>query len=208
MKEDTEKIRDFLADDKIQLMFRYAVWNVTVKLRETEEILKEETDRMVISYITSRMKTADSVIEKLIRKEKRLTWESVFQNLSDVVGVRAVCLFEDDIYRIRDYFYRQKDIKVLKEKDFIRKPKSSGYRSLHLILEVPVTCMEHETYVKVELQLRTMAMDFWSVLEYQLQYKRKNEKVRTAQEQLKDCAKDIRLVEGRMYELKTLIEQP
>lgn len=207
MKEGKQKIRDFLEDDKVQLTFRYAIWNVTVKLKEVESILKEESDRMVISYITSRIKTADSVIEKLIRKEKQLTCESVLKNLSDVAGVRAVCLFEDDIYRIRDYFYGQKDIRVLKEKDFIRKPKSSGYRSLHLILEVPVTCLEHETYVKVELQLRTMAMDFWSVLEYQLQYKKKNEKVRAAQEQLKDCAMDIKMVEGKMYELKTLIEQ-
>ena len=90
MKEERQKIRDFLEDDKVQLTFRYAIWNVTVKLKEIEKVLKEESDRMVISHITSRIKTADSVIDKLMRKEKRLTCESVLQNLSDVAGVRAV----------------------------------------------------------------------------------------------------------------------
>lgn len=207
VKENRQRIRSFLADDKIQITFRYAIWNVTVKLREIEEILKSESDRMVISYITSRIKTPDSVMEKLTRKEKKVTWESALQNLNDIVGIRAVCLFEEDIYRIRDYFYKQDDIHVIKEKDFIKKPKTSGYRSLHLILEVPVTCMERETYVRVELQLRTMAMDFWSVLEYQLQYKKKNEKVRAAQEQLKECAEDIKDIEEKMYDLKLLIDR-
>lgn len=207
VKENKQRIRDFLTNDKIQITFRYAIWNVTVKLKEIEELLKKESDRMVISYITSRIKTPESVVEKLIRKEKKISWESALQNLNDIVGIRAVCLFEEEIYRIRDFFYGQRDIRIVKEKDFIKKPKSSGYRSLHLILEVPVTCMERETYVKVELQLRTMAMDFWSVLEYQLQYKKKNEKVRAAQEQLKDCAMDICTVETKMYELKQMIDR-
>lgn len=206
MRENKQKIRDFLTDDKVQITFRYAIWNVTVKLREIEAVLKEESDRMVISYITSRIKTADSIVEKLVRKEKKVSWESAVSNLNDIVGIRAVCLFEEDIYRIRDYIYEQKDTRILKEKDFIKKPKSSGYRSLHLILETPVTCMERDTYVKVELQLRTMAMDFWSVLEYQLQYKKKNERVRIAQQQLKDCAADIKAVEAKMHGLKQMID--
>lgn len=206
MQESRQERRIAPAQDKALDAFRCLIQEIVTKLAEIEQILKTESDRMVISYVTSRIKTPDSIAEKLDRKGKKGTWEAAVENLNDIAGVRAVCLFEEDIYRIRDFFCRQETLRVVREKDFIRKPKASGYRSLHLILE-PAGCPRQPFPVRAELQLRTMAMDFWSVLEYQLQYKKKNQKTREAQEQLKACAADIRRVEAKMYDLKKKIDR-
>lgn len=184
-----------------------AMRRVTQRLKEAEEILKEDQKRMIISYTTSRIKTPESIVEKLAGKQKPVTWESAVNNLNDLAGVRAVCLFIDDIYAVRDFIAGGKDMELVKEKDFMKKPKSSGYRSLHMILRVPAVYGNVRRDVKVELQLRTPAMDFWSVLEYQLQYKKKNSKIRAAREELKSCAEHIEKIEERMYELHNSIKE-
>lgn len=196
-----------MSDEDVRGVFEEAVRIVTLRLEEAAGALKEDQERMIISYITSRVKDPDSIVEKLIGKEKPVTWESAVCNLNDLAGVRAVCLFIDDIYAVRDYLIKKTEIELIKEKDFMKRPKSSGYRSLHLILRVPVTYKGERRTVKAELQLRTPAMDFWSVLEYQLQYKKKNAKMREAQEELKNCAVRIERIEEKMFELRNSIEK-
>lgn len=199
MKKNKQDITLYFGEAKLQQQYNEAIVKLTKRLQSIDALLREESGRMIISYITGRIKTPDSIIEKLQRKEKKTNLESALENLNDIVGVRAVCLFKDDIYHIKDYINKQPDILILKEKDFIKKPKSSGYRSLHLILKIDG--------IKVELQLRTPAMDFWSVLEYQLQYKKKNIKVKAEEAELKSCAAAIEEIEERMTNLRNRIEE-
>lgn len=199
MKKNKQDIALYFGEAKLQQQYNEAIVKLTKRLQSIDALLREESGRMIISYITGRIKTPDSIIEKLQRKEKKTNLESALENLNDIVGVRAVCLFKDDIYHIKDYISKQPDIQILKEKDFIKKPKSSGYRSLHLILKIDG--------IKVELQLRTPAMDFWSVLEYQLQYKKKNIKVKAEEAELKSCAAAIEEIEERMTNLRNRIEE-
>lgn len=199
MKKNKQDIVLYFGEEKLQQQYKEAIVKLTKRLQSIDALLREESGRMIISYITGRIKTPDSIIEKLQRKEKKTNLESALENLNDIVGVRAVCLFKDDIYHIKDYINKQPDILILKEKDFIKKPKSSGYRSLHLILKIDG--------IKVELQLRTPAMDFWSVLEYQLQYKKKNIKVKAEEAELKSCAAVIEEIEERMTNLRNRIEE-
>lgn len=198
MKKNKQDITLYFGEAKLQQQYNEAIVKLTKRLQSIDALLREESGRMIISYITGRIKTPDSIIEKLQRKEKKTNLESALENLNDIVGVRAVCLFKDDIYHIKDYINKQPDILILKEKDFIKKSKSSGYRSLHLILKIDG--------IKVELQLRTPAMDFWSVLEYQLQYKKKNIKVKAEEAELKSCAAAIEEIEERMTNLRNRIE--
>lgn len=198
MKKSRQEIYRYFKEESVQEQYRRAMLKLTAKLRMVDELLKEESGRMIISYITSRIKEPDSIIEKLQRKQKKISVASAKENLNDIAGVRAVCVFMDDIYDIRDFIHKQQDIEVIKEKDFIKKSKPSGYRSLHLILTIDD--------VKVELQLRTPAMDFWSVLEYQLQYKKKNKKVKAEESELKNCAAAIEEIEERMAQLRYRIE--
>lgn len=199
MKKNKQDIVLYFGEEKLLQQYKEAIVKLTKRLQSIDALLREESGRMIISYITGRIKTPDSIIEKLQRKEKKTNLESALENLNDIVGVRAVCLFKDDIYHIKDYINKQPDILILKEKDFIKKPKSSGYRSLHLILKIDG--------IKVELQLRTPAMDFWSVLEYQLQYKKKNIKVKAEEAELKSCAAAIEEIEERMTNLRNRIEE-
>lgn len=198
MKKNRQEIGRYFKEEGVQEQYRTAMLKLIAKLRGVDELLKQEVGRMIISYITCRIKEPDSIIEKLQRKQKKVSIASAKENLNDIAGVRAVCLFMDDIYNIRDFINTQPDIEIVKEKDFIKKPKLSGYRSLHLILEIDS--------VKVELQLRTPAMDFWSVLEYQLQYKKKNRKFKAEESELKNCAAAIEEIEERMAKLRYRIE--
>lgn len=198
MKKSRQEIGRYFKEESIQEQYRMAMLKLIARLRIADELLKKEAGRMIISYITCRIKEPDSIIEKLQRKQKKVSIASAKENLNDIAGVRAVCLFMDDIYDIRDFIGRQPDIEIVKEKDFIKKPKLSGYRSLHLILEIDT--------IKVELQLRTPAMDFWSVLEYQLQYKKKNRKFKAEESELKNCAAAIEEIEERMAKLRYRIE--
>lgn len=175
------------------------------KIREADKILKDEKGRMVVSSVSGRIKTPDSIIEKLKRKGKDITYLSAREHLNDIVGVRAVCLFTDDIYHLRRLILEDEDITVIKEKDFIKRPKNSGYQSLHLILSVPSGPDEADkTCAKAELQIRTAAMDYWSVLEYQLQYK-KNKSKRVRQE-LKSFAAEVGEIDRKMFRLRNKLE--
>ena len=204
MLEVLQQSRQFMA---IFNEYHSAIMEVETKLRVLDMELSMDMDKNPIETIHSRLKRPKSILEKLQRKELPVTLESMRENLLDIAGVRVICDFIDDIYKLEKLLSDQNDITVLSRKDYIKNPKPNGYRSLHLTISVPIFLTEGVKNVPVEVQFRTMAMDFWSVLEYQLQYKKKNEKVRAAQEQLKECAMDIKAVEGKMYELKTLIEE-
>lgn len=184
------------------------------RLREIGMLLAGEKDRKVISQVTGRIKSADSIYKKIRRKNYPADRSGVLR-CNDLLGVRMVCLFVDDVYEVAERLKNQTDIHILKEKDYIRKPKSNGYMSLHLIIEVPVSLREDSDKVredeeiqwrKVEVQLRTAAMDFWSVLDHQLVYKKEFPGAESVGKELKEYAATIWELDKNMLQLRKKIE--
>lgn len=128
------------------------------------------------------------------------------EHVNDVVGVRAVCTYTDDLYQIGEMLCAQRDMRLVKRKDYIKNPKKSGYRSLHLIFQVPVSLQEEVRWMKIEVQLRTGAMDYWAGLDYQLQYKKENREAKNISRELKEYANAIEQIDSKVLELRKRIE--
>ena len=160
--------------------------------------------------IKSRLKSPVSIIEKLLRKDPDLMpegmEESIEKNLYDVAGIRVICAFQEDIYSLADLLIQQDDIRLIRTKDYIKNPKPNGYRSLHLILEVPVFLKSGKTPVKVEVQFRTIAMDFWASVDHKLRYKKNLPNEEEIVEKLRQCANVIAGLDNEMQEIRSMIE--
>lgn len=187
-----------------ELMMRYrcAMLEVKTKLDVLNNQLSLENDRNPFQSISCRLKSLKSIIEKLNRKGLPLNVESIESNLNDVAGIRVICSYPEDIYILAQELCSQDDIRLIKEKDYIKNPKENGYRSLHLIIEIPIFLMKEKRFMRVEVQFRTIAMDFWASLEHRLKYKKvlEDDDGSVAQE-LKDCADQISCLDMRMQEL-------
>ena len=156
-------------------------------------------------HITSRIKRPLSIIQKLGRYDAPFTVESVEERLNDVAGIRVICSFIDDIYAIADMLLQQDDITLIRQKDYIQNPKPNGYRSLHLIVEIPVFFSEQKKNMRVEVQIRTIAMDFWASVDHQLKYKQDVENPEAVSAELKECADIIAQTDARMLAIKNHI---
>lgn len=199
--EQAEQIQGLL------LYYSYAIKEVRTKLEILNEELAFKTKRNPIESIESRVKKPASIIEKLRRRNFPVSVESVFENLHDVAGVRVICSFIDDIYDVAEMFLSQDDITLIEKKDYIQNPKSNGYRSLHLIIEVPVFLSDRTLNMKVEVQIRTMAMDFWAALEHQANYKKGIYGIDSLVVELTDCANIINQTDRRMQEIYHKIQK-
>lgn len=169
--------------------------------------LSKKKGRTVVNQITSRIKSAESVYSKLVRKGYDTDFQTAVEKLYDLVGVRVVCPFEDEVYEVANLLKAQGDVVVVKEKDYIKEPKKNGYKSLHLLLEIPIYFAEGSQKQMVEVQFRTVAMDYWSVLDYQLFYKKKIDSSDEIAEELKKYAEDIAKLDARMLKLRNKIEK-
>ena len=147
-----------------------------------------------------------SIVEKLRRQGNPITIDAISEYLNDVAGIRIICSFIDDIYRVADMLARQDDITVVQVKDYIKNPKLNGYRSYHMIVEVPVFFSEGKMPMRVEIQLRTVAMDFWASLEHQMKYKKSNADSPLIAAELKSCAETIAATDARMLGIRRRIE--
>ena len=145
--------------------------------------------------------------KKIEKKGLELNGNCVVNGLNDIVGVRAICFFRDDIYRVADAVRGQKDIKILKEKDYVAKPKRSGYQSIHLIVEVPVAYYETVEYVRAEIQIRSFAMDYWAELDYQMCYKKNAGEVEAIRKEICGYSDVMAQMDSKMIELRKRIEQ-
>ena len=154
-----------------------------------------------IHHIDSRLKSPRSIIEKLQRKGWPVSVESAEEHLNDIAGVRIVCNYIDDIYRLANMLVRQQDLELVCQKDYIRNPKPNGYRSLHLVLRVPVFLSSHTELVPVEVQIRTIAMDFWASLEHQLRYKSDVEATAPLKDRLQRCAEQSAALDVEMQSI-------
>ena len=156
---------------RMMLLYKFVLSELETKI----EILQEEFlmihEYNPIEHTNSRLKSPESILKKLNRKDKSISVDSIRENVQDIAGMRITCSFISDIYRVFDMLQKQSDIKVLKVKDYIKNPKSNGYKSLHVLLEIPVFMSDAKEIVTVEVQIRTIAMDFWASLEHKIFYK-------------------------------------
>ena len=178
-KEDiqAEEILDYLNQNTAPLWeflsrYRCAVMEIETKFNVLNERFSIQYDENPIESIKTRVKSLDSIARKMIRKKIALSFDAIEQNIRDIAGVRVICSFESDVYRMTDHFLMQDDITLLERKDYIANPKENGYRSLHLIVTVPIFTEKGKVDVPVEVQMRTIAMDFWASLEHKIRYKK------------------------------------
>ena len=190
------------------LMMHYecAMLEVKTKLDVLNAELSVRDSRNPFETIKTRIKKPMSIIEKLRRDNIPITLENIEKHLNDVAGIRVICSFPDDIYRLADYLAAQDDITVIKRKDYIAEPKANGYRSLHLIVEVPIFLTDEKKYMRVEVQFRTIAMDFWASLEHKLKYKKEISNADSISNELFYCAELINQLDYRMQQIREKIE--
>lgn len=201
-----EKLKEAGTFHNLMMQYHCAIMEVETKLKVLNEEFSQEYNRNPFESIKSRLKSAESIYEKLNRKGYSATVRNIEEHLDDVAGIRVICSFPDDIYRLAKLLIRQDDIILLKEKDYIKHPKPNGYRSLHLIISIPIFLSNEKKYRKVEVQFRTIAMDFWASLEHKLQYKKNLENAREIAEQLKVCAESIEMLDYQMQDIRNKID--
>lgn len=190
---------------KMMMMYSCAIKEVKTKLQVLNDEFSITRNRNPIEFIKTRIKQPDSIATKLKKKGFPLSVESVRENLNDVAGVRVICSFIDDIYQVADMFTAQDDIKLITTKDYIKHPKRNGYRSLHLIVEVPVFFSDHKEQMRVEVQIRTIAMDFWASLEHQVKYKKDVKDAEHIVYELRACADVINRTDFHMQAIRDSI---
>lgn len=188
--------------DKMMMMYSCAIKEVKTKLQVLNDELSITSKRNPIEFIKTRIKKPDSIATKLKKKGLPLSVEAVRDNLNDVAGVRVICAFIDDIYKVADMLTAQDDVHLIKTKDYIKTPKMNGYRSYHLIIEVPVFFSDHKEQMRVEVQIRTIAMDFWASLEHQLKYKKDIKDAENIVYELRACADVINRTDFHMQAIR------
>lgn len=193
-----------LSDNFQDMMMRYecAVMEVETKIKVLNEEFSLRMQRNPIESIKSRIKSPASICEKMKRRGYEMTTENMEKYLNDIAGVRVICSFPEDIYNVAGLITEQDDIVVLQIKDYIATPKPNGYRSLHLIVAVPIFLANEKKNMKVEIQFRTIAMDFWASLEHKVKYKKDVENPEEIAKELKECADIITSVDYRMQEIE------
>ena len=190
--------------DTLMAYYRRAIMEIETKFKVLNEQFSLEYDRNPIESIKTRVKSIEGIVRKVRKKDIPLTIHAIEQNINDIAGVRVVCSFPEDIYLLADCLLRQDDIRLIEKKDYIKKPKPSGYRSLHLIVAVPIFLQDEKREMKVEVQLRTIAMDFWASLEHKVRYKKnipENEAEQLAEE-LTECAEISAQLDNRMQNIR------
>lgn len=190
---------------KLMSYYRCAMMEIETKFRVLNEEFSLQHDRNPINAIHTRLKSGVSIREKLQRRKLPSTIEAIEENLEDIAGIRIVCAFTDDVYYLEKALLEQDDITLIRRKDYIRQPKENGYRSLHLIVAVPIFLSSQKRMMKVEVQLRTIAMDSWASMEHQLRYKKDIDQSQHIEDELSKCAELSNELDTRMNQLRAMI---
>ena len=191
---------------ELMMVYSCAIKEIRTKFEVLNAEFNIRYQRNPINFINSRLKRTSSIAEKLDRMDLAFTTENIEKNLHDVAGVRIICSYVDDIYMLAKALVQQDDIHLVREKDYIANPKPNGYRSLHLIVTVPVFFANQRKNVEVEVQIRTIAMDFWASLEHQLKYKHNIPNEEEVIRQLKECADTLTATDYKMLSIRQNIE--
>lgn len=201
-----EWIKSYAAPYKeLMAYYKCAMMEVETKFRVLSEELSLEYDRNPIETIKTRLKSVESIGDKLTALNVPITVASIEQNLHDVAGVRVICGFPSDIYTLANAFLNQDDITLIEKKDYIANPKPNGYRSLHLIVEIPIFLHDEKRKMKVEVQFRTISMDWWASLEHKIRYKKDIQVPNGIAEELKECAEAAAILDNRMEQIQKKI---
>ena len=201
---------DFVEESTLpyrQMMTYYncALMEVETKFKVLNEQFSLFYDRNPIESIHTRIKSQSSILKKLQKKNLALTIPNIENNLFDIAGVRVVCSFTEDIYSLANSFLNQDDVRLIEKKDYIQNPKENGYRSLHLIVEIPIFLSDEKKWVKVEVQFRTIAMDFWASLEHKIYYKFEGHAPEYISRDLRACAEIVSNLDAKMLQLNEAI---
>lgn len=195
-KEELEEFR--IAVTRFGMLYKFALEEISTKVN----ILKEEFhlihDYNPIEHVSTRVKSTESIIRKVRRKNLPLSLEAIRENIKDIAGIRIICSFVSDIYRISEMIRSQSDIEVIEVKDYIKNPKPNGYRSLHIVMTIPVFMSDRVEHVHVEMQIRTIAMDFWASLEHKIYYKYDKNIPEHLSSQLKEAADTVSELDCKM----------
>uniref|UniRef100_UPI004057B926 GTP pyrophosphokinase n=1 Tax=Acetatifactor sp. TaxID=1872090 RepID=UPI004057B926 len=208
----SDEFLDFMQKNRLPFetmsaYYRCAMMEIETKFKVLNEQFSLQYDRNPIETIKTRMKSMDSILKKVRTKDIPLTFEALEENIRDIAGVRVICSFQDDIYMLAECLLQQDDVTLIERKDYIKNPKPSGYRSLHLIVEIPIFLQNEKRPMKVEVQLRTIAMDFWASLEHKLRYKKNipDKEAEILARELVECAETSAALDRRMQDIRTRI---
>ena len=202
-----ELLKNMLTDSEFSIQGQCAINLMMTKIDIINTFLLMKTGRNYIQMKTGRLKSYDSVCKKMQKKGLDMNFAQAVEKINDLIGVRAVCAYVDDIYKVADLIQKQQDIRIIKIKDYIKQPKKSGYQSLHLILEIAIPFQNENQWVKLELQLRTAAMDYWANLDHQLRYKRGQKQAAVINEELQQCASMISQLDQKMLAIRKKIDK-
>lgn len=190
----------------VQCRYQAAIREIQTKLENLDEEFQMKHKRNPIHHMQSRMKSIQSMMEKLGRRNAQRSISSAVENLTDIAGIRVICSYLQDVYTVVNLLTSQDDIHVLRVRDYIKHPKENGYRSLHLVVEIPVFLSEGRVMVPVEIQIRTIAMDFWASLEHSLKYKAQGNVPEDISQELIQTASDIAALDQRMQTIHDKVE--
>ena len=194
--------------NELMTYYRCAIMEIETKFNVLNEEFSLQYDRNPIEHIKTRLKSPESIAKKIKKKEIEFSIEAVQEHIKDIAGVRVICSFPEDIYMLAECLLNQDDIKLIEKKDYIKNPKKSGYRSLHLIIEVPIFLQSGKKSISVEVQLRTIAMDFWASLEHKLRYKKNidTDETEIIERELLVCSEISADLDKRMEEIRNRIK--
>ena len=190
--------------DKLMFFYQSALKQLELQMSIIKEEFKLMYNYDLIDHIDTRIKEPKSIIKKMEKKKYQKTYLNLIEKVNDIAGMRIVCTLKDDIFFIKDLVKQIPDIHILKEKDYVTNPKPSGYSSYHMIVEIPVKLSQNTIYVKCEIQIRTLAMDFWASFEHKVKYKTDQEVNKKASKELVNCAKMISKFDDKMISLKNI----
>ena len=201
----TDTLQEFMA---LQQLYDAGIKEVRTKLEILDDEFKIKHDHNPIHHMEYRLKSVNSILGKLEKRGLEVSLDSIVTNLTEIAGVRVICNYVSDVYKIADLLIKQSDIKLIAKKDYIKHPKENGYRSLHLVVEVPIFLAEKVQPTTVEIQIRTIAMDFWASLEHHLRYKADNEVPDGVRDELIECAKTISNLDYKMQGIHEELNKP
>lgn len=192
---------------RMQLIYDAALREINTKLETLNNEFKIKHQYNPIEHMTSRIKSPSSIAKKLKHNNREITVENIVRYINDVAGIRVICSFTSDIYRIAKLISQQSDVTVLKVKDYIKNPKPNGYKSYHMIVSVPIFLAENMVNTKVEIQIRTIAMDFWASLEHKMYYKFEGNAPESIRRELKECADLVAFLDQKMLAINEEIKR-
>lgn len=190
----------------VQCRYQSAIREVQTKLEILDDEFQMKHKRNPIHHMQTRMKSIQSMMDKLRRRQEKVSIASAVENLTDIAGIRVICSYIEDIYTVADLLTSQDDVRVVRVRDYIKQPKANGYRSLHLVIEIPVFLAEGRIMVPVEVQIRTIAMDFWASLEHSLRYKVEGEVTEDISLELQQIAEDIATLDQKMQRIHDRVD--